>query len=339
MHRLITIALIMLGLIATASPAMAQDLSLRLEPGIAMPVNAPQDNRFLPGLSLGAKLDLHACPWFSFGPGFQELVLPSNVSGVAAGTAAEVVGFARVMRPHNNKGRDFGAISPWIEGSMGYARTGSLDRFVSGVQVGAALPMDLERRYWLGAFLAYQDVFQPSETGLWNTSDAKIFTVGLSLEIGPKMRKHHRTVVCPVCEGNSSVVMVAKEMASVETHHEYVETIQFAWDSFKLDNTATKQLSDVVAQIKGATAYDDIKVEGYASSEGQLERNDTLATNRAKAVRTFLVASGLPQDKVSAEGFGITNPVGSNKTVSGRVHNRRASFVVKFTVSKKGGSK
>jgi len=337
MRRLLLNATIIAAGTLAATTASAQnvgDLSLRLEPGLAIPAWAPQDQRFLPGVDLAAKVGISLTPWLQFGPSISELVLASNIGGVDPGTATFLGGFARLLRPHNNSSTGFAAVSPWIDSDLSYVRTGDLDRFAFDLGVGAQWPTSDERTVWIGPFVRGKNVFEPNHVGL-NSNDDKTVIVGLSIEFGPSQNKPASVPVCPVCQGNTSTVVVTKEVpvAAAETKVEFVETIQFAVNSHALDKTATAQLNDVVKQIKGASKYDHITVEGHASSDGPLENNNVLAVNRANTVKKFLVDSGLSD--ISAVGFGITEPATSNKTLAGRVLNRRATFVVKFTVVKK----
>ena len=332
-------ALAAIGLLGTTT-AYAQnigDLTLRVEPGVAIPVFAPQDNRFLPGLDVGAKVGMSLTPWLDFGPSFGELVLPSNVSGIDAGTATFLGGFLRVKRPHNNASTGFASVSPWIDSDLSYVRTGPFDRMGFDVALGVAWPTSDSRNVWIGPFVRGSNIFNPTAAGLINSNDDRTLIVGLSFEFGGSPNKPV-PAECPACQNTTTTIVATKEVpvAAAETRVEYVETIQFAVNSHSLDKTATAQLSDVVSQIKSASSYDSIRVEGHASSDGPLEANKTLATNRAAAVKDYLVSSGLPASKVSSVGFGITEPVTSNKTLAGRVLNRRASFTVKFVVVKGG---
>lgn len=113
---------------------------------------------------------------------------------------------------------------------------------------------------------------------------------------------------------------------------EIKQVIQFAWDSPVLDTTANAQLAEVVKKLASAKEFKSIRIEGHASSEGQVKHNDVLSQNRANSVLEFLVAHGVPREKLSAVGHGSRVPVASNKTEAGRVQNRRAEFTVRFVI-------
>ncbi|HVI43136.1 MAG TPA: OmpA family protein, partial [Anaerovoracaceae bacterium] len=128
------------------------------------------------------------------------------------------------------------------------------------------------------------------------------------------------------------IVPVPAPTPPAEVEQTVHTVVQFAVDSYKLDATAKALLDHVASKIKSATKVSDIVVEGHASSDGPLAHNNVLAQNRAKAVVDYLVSKGIDRSKLTAHGFGITRPVESNKTKTGRVSNRRAEVIVSCTV-------
>lgn len=73
-----------------------------------------------------------------------------------------------------------------------------------------------------------------------------------------------------------------------------------------------------------------IVVEGHTDSQGGDQPNMKLSQERASAVREYLIANlGLPASRVSAIGYGKTQPIASNDTVEGRAQNRRIDIVIK----------
>jgi outer membrane protein OmpA-like peptidoglycan-associated protein len=71
-----------------------------------------------------------------------------------------------------------------------------------------------------------------------------------------------------------------------------------------------------------------LAVEGYTDTVGGEEFNMKLSQQRASTVRDFLVKQGLAESSVSAEGFGMSNPVADNATQAGRQQNRRVEIIV-----------
>ncbi len=70
------------------------------------------------------------------------------------------------------------------------------------------------------------------------------------------------------------------------------------------------------------------RVEGYTDSTGSAEYNLGLSDRRAEAVRSSLVAMGINDTRITAQGFGQDSPVGDNQTASGRQMNRRVEIVI-----------
>ncbi|MBW8746533.1 MAG: OmpA family protein [Acidobacteria bacterium] len=86
-----------------------------------------------------------------------------------------------------------------------------------------------------------------------------------------------------------------------------------------------------LAKVSGILmAYPSLKVqvEGHTDSVGGDDYNQKLSENRASTVAGFLATEGVPQDNVTAKGFGKTRPVAENTTAQGRQQNRRVELVV-----------
>ncbi|MGO4515999.1 OmpA family protein [Terriglobus sp. 2YAB30_2] len=86
-----------------------------------------------------------------------------------------------------------------------------------------------------------------------------------------------------------------------------------------------------LAKVSGILmAYPSLKVqvEGHTDSVGGDDYNQKLSENRAGTVAGFLTTEGVPQDNVTAKGFGKTRPVAENTTAQGRQQNRRVELVV-----------
>jgi len=69
-----------------------------------------------------------------------------------------------------------------------------------------------------------------------------------------------------------------------------------------------------------------IVVEGYTDSTGSDAVNQTLSTNRAKAVYDYLLGQNLKTYRISYIGYGKANPVADNSLEEGRAKNRRVNL-------------
>jgi cytochrome c553 len=104
-----------------------------------------------------------------------------------------------------------------------------------------------------------------------------------------------------------------------------IEGTNFDAGSAKLKKAADKQLNEVV---EFAVQQPDAKLEiiGYADSSGLEKKNLKLSVARAESVKKYLVRKGIAIDRILARGQGSANPLGDNKTKTGRALNRRVEI-------------
>jgi len=74
----------------------------------------------------------------------------------------------------------------------------------------------------------------------------------------------------------------------------------------------------------------EIKVEirGYTDNVGTDESNQKLSERRAVTVRDYLIKGGIEANRLTAVGFGKSNPIGDNNTDIGKAKNRRIEFKI-----------
>ena len=88
------------------------------------------------------------------------------------------------------------------------------------------------------------------------------------------------------------------------------------------------------AKVRGAAAtlneYPDRRVEvnGYTDSIGSDAYNQRLSERRANTVQQALIEDGVSARRITAGGYGKTNPVASNATAEGRAQNRRVEIIL-----------
>lgn len=339
--KTLSAVLVGFGLLFTQSVSKAQDLTLRADLGVAVPLTNPQAQRFDVGGAVTVKPEVGLGSYFSVGPSVSVLALPSRVAGVGTGTAWGFGGFVRFKRPHdeNNTGTGLSAVSPWVDGDLKYVRTGDLARFGASLAVGASVPTSDSRWLWVGPFARYDLVNQDDGKVGFNTNSAKTAIFGLSFEFGePLSKKEDVAILIPLDEPVQVAVDPSPEVPAAPDYEdvslELTQVVQFPWDSPVLNVVANEQLVAVVKKLTSYKEFGSIRIEGHASSEGQVKHNDVLAQKRANSVLEFLAVNGVPRDKLSAVGFGSKVPVADNTTEVGRVANRRSSFTVKFVVTR-----
>jgi hypothetical protein len=72
----------------------------------------------------------------------------------------------------------------------------------------------------------------------------------------------------------------------------------------------------------------NIVIEGHTDSVGGDEDNMILSSDRANAVREYLVDAGISSSRIQSRGYGESRPLASNDTEHGRQLNRRTSFKI-----------
>lgn len=73
----------------------------------------------------------------------------------------------------------------------------------------------------------------------------------------------------------------------------------------------------------------NIEVAGHTDSRGSDEYNMALSQRRADAVRNHLIKKGIEADRLTAVGYGESQPVADNATDEGRFKNRRVELIQK----------
>ena len=101
----------------------------------------------------------------------------------------------------------------------------------------------------------------------------------------------------------------------------------FATGSATLKPAALAELK-AAAEVLEANPTIKIRVEGHTDSTGSAAINDRLSQQRADAVREQLIQDGVGADRIQAQGFGSSRPVGSNATAAGRAANRRVDIAI-----------
>lgn len=66
-----------------------------------------------------------------------------------------------------------------------------------------------------------------------------------------------------------------------------------------------------------------IELAGHTDNEGSADKNLDLSQRRAEAVRNYLIKKGVPGNRLTAVGYGETQPVASNSSEEGKSLNRR----------------
>jgi OOP family OmpA-OmpF porin len=98
--------------------------------------------------------------------------------------------------------------------------------------------------------------------------------------------------------------------------------VQFDNNSATLRPESETYLDQVAAKLAELATVTGV-IEGHTDSNGSAEYNQDLSERRAKSVREYLVSKGVAGSRLTAQGFGETQPLADNTTAEGRAQNRR----------------
>lgn len=107
----------------------------------------------------------------------------------------------------------------------------------------------------------------------------------------------------------------------------FTDKLLFEFDAAKLtppSRTAIQKISAALLKV-GIT---HLRVEGHTDNEGTEAYNNKLSLARANMVADAMSASGMPRENISVKGLGMSKPVASNASKTGKAENRRVTVIV-----------
>ena len=106
-----------------------------------------------------------------------------------------------------------------------------------------------------------------------------------------------------------------------------LKDVFFDFDRSAVRDDQKAALTEDVAWLKGHTKA-KVTVEGHCDERGTAEYNLALGERRAKAVKDYLIAAGIPADLVSTISYGKERPFVLGHDESAWKWNRRGHFVI-----------
>ncbi|MGH1484042.1 MAG: OmpA family protein [Geminicoccales bacterium] len=122
---------------------------------------------------------------------------------------------------------------------------------------------------------------------------------------------------------------IIEEILSQGTDARVDLTVNFAYDSDKVEGAARAQIMEIASALSTpGLAGRRVRVEGHTDGDGEANYNLDLSYRRAIAVVRMLVDEyRIPSDRLEVEGFGEDRPVATNENDHGRALNRRVTLV------------
>ena len=128
---------------------------------------------------------------------------------------------------------------------------------------------------------------------------------------------------CPTVAGtvaNNGCPEVSDD--AIKKLNAYAKTILFDTGKFSFQKQTFPVLKAITAILK---EYPTAKfsIEGHTDNVGKADFNQKLSDGRANAVKQYLIDNGIDPFRLTSKGFGMDNPIDTNKTAKGRANNRR----------------
>lgn len=105
-----------------------------------------------------------------------------------------------------------------------------------------------------------------------------------------------------------------------------LEGVNFEFDKATLRQTDLAIIDKDVAELD-KWGNVNIEVAGHTDSIGSDQYNMKLSRERAETVRDYLISKGIAADRLTAKGYGESQPIADNATPDGRFQNRRVELV------------
>lgn len=104
--------------------------------------------------------------------------------------------------------------------------------------------------------------------------------------------------------------------------------IRFKKGKAEVDPACDRTMRQIAAILADFPGF-HVQVDGHTDNVGKSEANLKLSQARAEAVVNYLVEKkGVDTKRLSAKGWGDSQPIADNKTEKGRAKNRRVDFTV-----------
>jgi hypothetical protein len=343
-----------------ARPAAAQEFRFHAEPAVAIWLDEPQMSRYTPGLYLALRPGIAlgqvvALQWsyalLAVGPGKN---YDDNGSAHFLTAGIRLRPFA-TLRPTEEQ---LGGL--YVDFNVGYVRTEELNRF--GFDTGIGYGFQVSSVFSLGPAVRYGQIVQPKEIPNRDENDAQFLTVGIDFAFGPAYEAK-REYTCPpasvmvekeepaevaavpclpcpdedqdgVCDVDD---LCPKEIGPPASFGCPIDPckgpppmvlVQFEFSSSDMPaKKAGAQTMDPVLDAVAAAISKDpscrVCIMGHASKEGPADFNQTLSSERAKAVQNYMISHGISQSRIPSIGMGEKCQLIPESTY---VFNRRVEF-------------
>lgn len=153
--------------------------------------------------------------------------------------------------------------------------------------------------------------------------DDTVASLGFAIPLGAAPERPQ-----PVAQAEPAPVPAAQPAPQPVKETVILEGVNFCFDCHYLSDAAKAILDTNARKVIDANVDNPIELAGHTDSIGTEEYNQQLSQRRVDSVREYLVAQGVDGSKLTARGYGESQPIADNSTAQGRARNRRVEVRV-----------
>jgi len=113
-----------------------------------------------------------------------------------------------------------------------------------------------------------------------------------------------------------------------DTSIEILDVIYFEYNKAIIKPASYPILDAVAATMQGNPSIQLIEIQGHTDERGDDAYNLDLSDRRAKSVMKYLVDKGVEEKRLTAQGYGETQPLDPRKNEAAWAKNRRVAFLI-----------
>ena len=124
----------------------------------------------------------------------------------------------------------------------------------------------------------------------------------------------------------TQMIPAAELKQAIDTAGKVALSVNFATDKTDILPSSQPQIDQVLQLLTDDPAL-NLAIGGHTDNSGDKAHNQRLSEGRAQSVVAALVAKGISSSRLTAKGFGDSQPVAGNDTEEGKARNRRVELV------------
>jgi len=113
-----------------------------------------------------------------------------------------------------------------------------------------------------------------------------------------------------------------------DTSIEILDMIYFEFDKAIIKKESYPILDAVAATLQGNPSIQLVEIQGHTDERGDDAYNLDLSDRRAHAVRDYLIGKGVDEKRLTAQGYGETQPLDRRHNEAAWAKNRRVAFLI-----------